>query len=296
MSFGGNASKSNTKTNQTGQDTMSGTTNFTETPTNPDWVTSGAQDLYSNAKATAAVNPATYVAQPNDALTKAASMVGNLSGSPWNFDAAADLTRGVSNAKAPDISSLIGQFQSPYTGQVVDATAADLDHQAGLTRAQQALDLASSGAFGGSGAALTQAATEEGLARTRASTLAGLRQQGYQTALEGATAQAQLNQQQQAQRLASAAQLANLASGYDANQRANSAALDAAGTPIQEIQQNTAQSPLQLQSWLASLFSGSLPQLFQGQTGTQEQNSTENQVGNSTGNTSGFSFGLKTGK
>jgi hypothetical protein len=296
MSFGKN--KSNSKGSQTssstGQDTMSGTTNFNQslTPTNPDWVSSLAQNLGGSVSTLAGTNPTSYIAGPTPLLQTAANSAGDLNGTPWAYNGASDVTRGVATSANPNIASNIAQFENPYTQNVVNSTLADFDHQAGLTRAQQALDLAGSGAFGGSGAALTQAATEDNLARARASTDAGIRSQGFNTALQGATNQSQLQQQQDALRLQAANQLANIGSEYGANQRANIATQDAAAQPIQAINQATAQSPIDFQSALSQLFSGTMPQLFQGQNqaGTQVQNSTEDQTGTSKGNTTGFGF------
>ena len=73
----------------------------------------------------------------------------------------------------------LNNYMSPYTGQVVDAALADYDYGAGQTRANQALDEARSGAFGGSGAAITRAMTEGDLARGRAATSANLRDQAF---------------------------------------------------------------------------------------------------------------------
>ena len=73
----------------------------------------------------------------------------------------------------------LDKYMSPYTGQVVDAALADYDYGAGQTRANQALDEARSGAFGGSGAQIGRSMTEGELARGRGSLSAGLRDQGF---------------------------------------------------------------------------------------------------------------------
>jgi hypothetical protein len=297
MGLFGSKNVSNSKGSTTGQDTMSGSTAFNTTtaPTNPDWVMNGAQSIFGGAQALAGANPATYVAGPNSTLTHGATTADSLTGTPWNYDAASDLTRSVGQADTPDIASWIGSFMSPYLKQVVNATSADLDHSDGIARANDDLALAGSGAFGGSGAALTKAATEGELSRARATSLGGLRNQGYNTALGGAEAQAQLQQQQQQQRLDAASRLAGISDEYGANVRANSAAQTAAGAPIQAIDQQKAQAPLDLNSWLATMFGGALPQLFQGQTqaGTEDQNSTESQTGTSKTNGTSTTIGVK---
>jgi hypothetical protein len=73
-------------------------------------------------------------------------------------------------------------YQSPYTRDVVDTTLADFDADAGRVRAQQAAGAARSGAFGGSRYGIREAETEGELSRARASTAAGLRDQGFRTA------------------------------------------------------------------------------------------------------------------
>jgi len=73
----------------------------------------------------------------------------------------------------------LGNYMSPYTNDVVNTALADYDYGAGQTRAGQALDEARSGAFGGSGAAITRALTEDNLARGRGTLSAGLRDQAF---------------------------------------------------------------------------------------------------------------------
>lgn len=290
MSFG---KDTNTKAgNSTGQDTTSGTTSFDQSPTNPDWVTNLVSGQAGSVDALSATNPQSYIAGPTPLLTTAANAAGDLTSSPWNYDAAADLTRGVANDKAPSIAANMSQFQDPYLKSVVGATSAALDHSDGLARAQDDLSLAGSGAFGGSGAALTKAATEGELSRARAQSIGGLESAGYSTALGGATAQAQLQQQQQQQKLASAAQLANLSSQSAADNRANIATQDTAAQPIQSINQATAQAPIDFQTAINQLLAALPLSLFQGQSGTEDQNNVENQTGTTSGGGSTTTFGF----
>jgi hypothetical protein len=76
---------------------------------------------------------------------------GRLTGTPWNYDAAADLTRGAAktdwldpymSADTPFASGgkaydYIDRYQNPFLHEVVDTSAADLDAHAGQVRAQQ---------------------------------------------------------------------------------------------------------------------------------------------------------------
>ena len=84
-----------------------------------------------------------------------------------------------SNYSASSLLDGLGNYMSPYTGQVVDAALEDYDYGAGQTRASQALDEARSGAFGGSGAAIARSMTEGDIARGRGSLSANLRDQGF---------------------------------------------------------------------------------------------------------------------
>ena len=111
----------------------------------------------------------------------------------------------------------IGQYQNPYTQQVIDATQADV-----LRGAQQginALDYQAgrAGAFGGSrhGVALGELGT--GVAQQLAQTSAGLRQAGFQNAqqmaqqdIQNRLSQQNLNLAGAQQRLGAAQQLAGL--------------------------------------------------------------------------------------
>jgi hypothetical protein len=278
LKIGGSKSSTNSTSNTT--------TNSTTTPNAPQWASDLTQGVAGRVGGLLNYDPQSLVAPVNSLQTLAGANATNLSGSPWNFDAAADLTRGVANSGAPRIAGDINQFMSPYLHDVVDATSADLDASDGKVRAQQALDLAGSGAFGGSGAALTQSATEGELARARATSLGALRSQGYAQALAAATAQAQLKQQQQGQTLAAANQLAGLSSAYDANQRANIAAQTATGDDLRNVDQQQLQAPVTNTAQIVAMLQGLPINLFTGST----TNGTQNNVSN--GTTKGSNWGL----
>ncbi len=166
FSLSGSAQKSKTTTDTTNSFTNTTTRNV------PQW----GSDLVEKGAARVGelfnLDPGGQVAPTNALLTGAAGSAAGLSGSgvadtSWlNPYMAAD-TPFASGGKAYDY---VGRYLNPYLSEVVDASAADMDAQAGTVRAQQALDLAGSGAFGGSGAALTQSMTEGELARARGAT------------------------------------------------------------------------------------------------------------------------------
>jgi hypothetical protein len=258
LKIGGSKSNSSSSSNTT--------TNSTTTPIVPDWASSLTQNVAGRVGGLVGSDPQSQVAPANPLQYLAGANATNLSGTPWDYDAAEQLTGAVANANAPSIAANIGQLMNPYLKSVVGATSADLDANDARVRAQQALDLAGSGAFGGSGAALTQSATEGELERARATTLGNLRSQGYAQALSGATSQAQLQQQQESQRLAAAAQLAGIAGEYGANQRANVASQTAAGDDLRNVTQQQDQAPVTSTAQIVAMLNGLPINLFTGQT------------------------------
>ena len=317
LSFGGGSKSQSSSGSFSGTDNTN--TNFTQNgttttaPNNPDWVTNGASGLFAGAKNLAGVNPQNYVAGRNDIQGQAYASGQGLSTSPA-YGNAIDYTNFIMHGGAPQTSAAtaspyISSYMDPYLSSVVNATGADMDAQAGQTRAQQALDLARSGAFGGSGAAITQALTEGQLARARATTLSGLESQGFQSAVSNAQQDAQraqgandlnanLHAQEQDRRLAAANQMSNIATAQNnvANQNINTQS--ALGDTFRNIQQAQQTAPLELQSWLAQQFSGLPLNLFNGntqttnQTGTQTSDETQQGTQSSKGSSSGFNFGF----
>jgi hypothetical protein len=183
--------------------TSQSTSTATRTPTNPEWVTSGLQGLGGKIMGLADQDPRSFVAGPSALQNQVFGDAANLTTSP-RFNQAGDIFTRVAGAgpntydpsqgKAEDwsaqgydaerfnASSLLeglDKYMSPYTGQVVDTALADYDFGAGQTRAGQALDEARSGAFGGSGAAITRALTEDSLTRGRGTLSAGLRDTAF---------------------------------------------------------------------------------------------------------------------
>lgn len=289
MSFkiGGSASHSSTDENSTSNTSSSSTS----TPIVPDWASTLTQNVANQVGGLVGANPQSQVAPVNSLQNLAAANATNLSGTPWDYNAAADLTASVGQAKAPDISSYINQFMNPYLQQVVGATSADLDANDAKVRAQQALSLAGSGAFGGSGAALAQSATEGELDRARATSIGNLLSQGYSQALSGAQAQAQLQQQQMQQRLGAANQLASIGSEYDAGLRANAATQAAVGDDLRNVAQQQAQAPITSTQQVVAMLSGLPINLF---TGSQT-NGTSSTAASGTKNTDTTSVNASAG-
>lgn len=292
--------------------TSSGTTSSRTSPTLPGWATSLTEGAAGQVGQVMGMDPARLVAPAHRLQTQAANRAAGLTGQPWNFGQAAALTRGAADtswltphmntatpqAAAGQASDYLSRYQNPYLRDVVDSSAADFDANAGQVRAQQALDLAGSGAFGGSGAALTRSMTEGELARGRTSTLAGLRSQAFNTALGAAAgdadratqtgiANAQTALQDRAQtvgfgfqgrqqQLQAADQLANLSAMFDANQRGNIATQAAVGDSFRSIDQQQRQAPVTHAQQVVAMLSGLPISLFRGEesTGTKTENSS----------------------
>jgi len=258
-------------------------THTVQTPTNPDWVTNSVSGLSGDIAKLGAMDPYSFVSGPNALQQQAATGAAGLGIDPAAW---AKLTTGDGpQGQAASLLDGLSNYMSPYTNDVVNTTLAGFDKNAGMTRAQQSLDLARSGAFGGSGAAITQSMTEGDLAQRRAASEAGLRDQAFNTGAglsnmdagrrqEASFANAQLNQNTTAQRLQA------LLSG-DANNRANVGVQAGAGADMRAIEQQRLAAPLTLLQQRAAL-TGSLPyNLFTGQTqdgtssGTQTTKSSD---------------------
>jgi hypothetical protein len=250
------------------------------------------------------LDPQRLVAPAHGLQIQAANGAANLSGSPWNFDGAADLTRGAADtswldpylsmdtpfASGGKAYDWVNRYMDPYLSNVVDSTAADLDANAGQVRAQQSLDLAGSGAFGGSGAALTQSMTEGELARGRASTLSGLRSRAYEQALGAAAGdadratQARIANAQTA--LQDRAQKAGWGFQADGNQRDNIGLQAQLGGALRDIEQQQRQAPITNTQQIVAMLSGLPIQLFTG----EQKTGTESTVG--TSKTKGTDWGI----
>src|SRR6185312_15649831 len=145
LKIGSSKSSSNSTSNTT--------SNSTTTPIVPGWASDLTQGVASRIGGLGQYDPQSLIAPANPLQSQAGNTVGQLTGSPWNFDGAADLTRGAANtswldgymnmpaptATAGQASNFVGGYLNPYLNDVVNATSADLDASDGRVRAQQAL-------------------------------------------------------------------------------------------------------------------------------------------------------------
>lgn len=86
----------------------------------------------------------------------------------------------------------IGQFMNPYTQEVIDRTAADINAAQQMSMNQLGAQAAQARAFGGSRHGVAEAQTNAGFTKQLADTSANLRQQGFNTALGAAQQQQQM--------------------------------------------------------------------------------------------------------
>lgn len=285
MSLKLNGSKSKTKT------TSNSTTNSTTTPVAPEWASSLTQGVAGRVNSLMGLDPNSLVAPANALQNQAASGASSLNSSgdrSWLTPYMNADTPFASGGKAYDF---VDRYMNPYLKDVVDASAADFDFNAGNVRAQQALDLAGAGAFGGSGAALTQSMTEGELARGRASTLSGLRSKAYDTALGAAAGdadratQARIANAQTA--LQDRAQKVGFGFQADENQRANIGAQAGLGQTFRDIDQQQRQAPVSNTQQLVAMLSGLPIGLFTG----EQKDVKESGSGTSTTKAMSFSAG-----
>lgn len=313
MAFGSGKSDSSNNSNSSTNQTQ------TVTPTNPSWVTNGVSGIAGTLSNLNGLDPYSLVPGANDLQRAAGSTLQGPSGlnvtSQGDLGGGADILRNsvgatptiAASANAPATSQLISHFMNPNLQSVVNPSLAAFDFGAGQNMAQQQLTQAGTdSAFGGSGAALAQAATASQNNLQRGQLAAGLYGNAFDNALQGAENQGNLIMQARQQNLAAqqaqadaelqnrqlqqsaGTGLANLGLAYDSNLRANSGALQGAGNNLYGIAQNQAQAPLSLAGSLAN-FWGQLPlNLFQGQTG----NLTGTNTGHSTGSNTNMSLSV----
>lgn len=217
-----------------------------------------------------------------------------------------NMARGAGSA-GPNLSSIgqsgqvnikdsLGDFMNPYMKDVVDTSLADFDFGAGQQRGQAQLDLANDTTFGGSGGALYKSALEGELARGRGALSAGLHSDGYDKAVQAATAQAGLSQQRNltntdalntgmrfnagqrdtasARSLAGASTLAGIGGARDANTRANAGTQFDIGAGQRDIQNQQNRAPIDLLLQQIASFSGLPIDALRGSTSTGTMDGT----------------------
>lgn len=280
------------KQTQTQTSTGTSTLNKTSQRTNPQWVEDMIKGFGGEVSGLGGIDAGSLVPGANPLQTKGFQDAAGLGGMGETFGGALDMTAAAGNSAAPRTefvksAPMMSQFMDPYLKDVVETSLADFDFGAGQTRAQQDLDIAGAGAFGGSGAALTKSMTEGELARGRGGLSAGLRSQGWNTALNAAMAEAGRKQgandlnaglygQQLDRTINAGRSLADIGSVYGGEKRADVATTIAAGDAQRGIDTEVANA---VPDWLARRIQmgGALPfDLFGGETAQVDGTTTSN--------------------
>ncbi|RAK63006.1 hypothetical protein [Phenylobacterium kunshanense] len=312
LKIGGSAEKSKTTTSR------NSTTRGRTTPIVPDWALGPVQRGAERVGGLFDLDPQTLVAPSHALENQAAASAATLGRSNWG-DAEPGLPQGPGdtswlsgfmNADTPFASggkayNYMDRYVNPYLSEVVDASAADFDANAGQVRAQQALDLAGAGAFGGSGAALTQSMTEGELARGRASTLSGLRSKAWETALGAAAgdadratqariANAQTALQDRAQKAGFGFRSQEQQLAAQAAQRANIATQAELGATLRGVDQQQRAAPITTAQQIVAMLSGLPIGLFVGQE--KDESSSETGTSKTKGVSATFSADIPLAK
>lgn len=288
MSF--KLSGSKTKSSSSGTEDYS----KTSTPNVPDWFAQPTQSLVGRLNTLGATDPASLVSGTDPLQAQAAAGASQL-----GSDAASWIEK-LMNKPAPTVQaeSLLTNLESyynPFREEVTDKAMTDFDANAGRTRAMQDLDLAGSGAFGGSGAAITKSLTEGELARARGSELSGLLAEMFNTSTglsnsDAARRQA-ANEANASLDMQTRAQKAQLGFGRDESERANIATQAGIGEMLRGIDTEQRRAPFDLQDWLAQNLASLNPALFTGQSETGSSKTTGKSKGTSIGASAGFTYG-----
>lgn len=145
-----------------------------------------APNLGNAAQATSQGYGATGYQAPQLGQAAQANLGGYQAGTLGNAAqaAGASIPANATQAQAASLLDNLQAYQNPATQNLVDTTLSSMDNNAARVRAAQQAQFARTGAFGGSRAAITQAATEGDLARERALSEANLRSQAWNAATQ----------------------------------------------------------------------------------------------------------------
>ncbi len=263
----------------------------TTTPTNPEWVTSGVQNVFGQVNDLSKLDPYELVPGSNPLLDRAQS---TLMGDPF-AGAREMITAGANGGGSVGYhrtSDFMDDYQDPFLKDVLDSTLADFDADAGRRTAQLDLDLAGS-PFRGSGSAITRSMLGGELARGRASTAAGIKSDAFKTAAElgsGDAARftsadatnAQLAESAAARKMQGGTALAGLTSQEMGQQLT-------LGTLLREIEGQKKRAPLDLLQTQVGLTAGLPLNLF---SGSKTTGTTSNGLGGVLGGLGTGLFGL----
>lgn len=232
-------------------------TTMTTTPTNAPYVDSTLANITGKVNDLSNSDPYSLIAGPDALQTQAGTGAAGLT-SPQGFADASSALKTSMGGTAPSIAGHLAEFQDPYTDSVVKNSLAGFDQNSGLVNAQHRLDLGNDATFGGSGGSITDALTRGQQALSRGQLESGIRDEGFKTALTGATAQAGLDSGTLAQHIAAASAASGNATAQGADARGNIDTQGGIGAILQAISQAKAGAPLALTGATAGIL-GSLP-------------------------------------
>jgi hypothetical protein len=292
VGIGKNKSKSSSMTNQ------SSNYSKTSTPTNPDWVVNGAQDLVGRIMGAAGQDPSSFVAGVSPlqqhyfglATGLGSNGMGMIGQAAQNAQAATE-TAPVSNAEAQTAYQGIGNYLNPYASYVAGNTLSGLDRARTMAQTGAGRDAVLAGQYGGSRQGVVDANLNRDFLGQVGSTLGNIYSGGFNTALGAADADANRAQQTSIfnasarNNAALAAQQAQLQSAGilgGLGQSGVSTLGDAAQAQY-GINQAQAQAPLTLLQMLTGAY-GALPLgLFQGNAESGTESSSSQTKGKQTG-------------
>lgn len=278
------------KSKTTSQQSYTGTS--TSTPNVPDWLSDPYKVQAQTVGQLQGMDPTQFASKPSQLQSQAFAGAGDLSTSPLIGQAgqqASGINYTPSTVNGESLLSNLSSYYTPFKDQVMNPVLADLDVSAGKTRAAQAAQAASTGAFRGSRYGIREGETEGDLSRARATTEGGLLNQMYDTATSLSSQDAQRRQDASAanaanglaansQRLQGAGLLSSIGQAQGSEDRANLGAQATLGGTQQQLADSQRQAPLNYASALEGLLSGLNPSLFTGQTtdssGQQQGTST----------------------
>lgn len=239
------------------------------TATNPPWSTNLVSGLAGQVQDLGKLDPYSLIAGSNPLLDKAQS---TLSGDPY-AQARDMISAGAGGGGSVGFhatSDYMKNYQDPYLKDVLDTSLADYDVGAGRQTAQADLGLAGSGAFGGSGAALTKSMLGGEIARGRGALSAGIRSDAFNTAAglgQGDATRATQTDATNAQLAESAAarkmQGGSMLAGLTSQELGQ---LLSVGDYQRQMEQQRLQAPISLLGTQTSLAGGLPLNLFSGQT------------------------------
>jgi hypothetical protein len=147
----------------------------------PSWLSTPLQGLTGQITAAGQVDPMSRIAGSNQYLDAAGSSL--MGGLNPQISKMLEGAGSAASVGATGASDYYDKYKNPWENDVINTSLADFDVGAGRQTAQADLDMAGADAFNGSGSALTKSMLGGEIARGRGALSAGLRSQGFNTAM-----------------------------------------------------------------------------------------------------------------